>query len=218
MPFVIATKKLSDAQKNLLIQSGLEITDYNAIEKYRLENTNAKFRIPVSAILTSVSATEILLEKDPSFDRLYVVGQRSADLLEKNGFQADHVAEYASELASYILAHHPKDQTLHFFCSRQRRDELPERLRSSGFELNEVHLYAIKPNHQTFQRKIDGVLFLSPSAVRSFCDANAQRDFMAFCIGKTTAAEAEKYQLKTIVANATSFESLIAVCVKYFKG
>lgn len=216
MPYVVATKILSEAQKNLLIQGGVEVTDYNALQKYRLENTNADFRFPVSAIVTSVSATEILLERNPRFDRLYVVGQKSADLLEKNGFQADHVAEYASELASYILAHHPKDQTLHFFCSRQRRDELPERLRSNGFELKEVHLYDIKPDHRSFQRKIDGVLFLSPSAVRSFCDANPQRDFPAFCIGKTTAAEAEKYQLKTIVANATSYESLIAVCVKYF--
>jgi uroporphyrinogen-III synthase len=218
MPFVIATKKLSDTQKNLLIQGGVEVTDYNAIQKYRLENTNANFRFPVLAIVTSVSATEILLERNPRFDRLYVVGQRSADLLVNQGFQPDHIAEYGSELARYISDHHPKDQTLHFFCSRQRRDELPELLKSNGFDLAEVHLYDIKQDHRSFRSNIDGVLFLSPSAVRSFCEANVQRDFMAFCIGKTTAAEAEKYQLKTIVANATSYESLIAVCVKYFKG
>ena len=76
MPFVVATKKLSDSQKNLLIQGGLEITDYNAIEKYRLENTIANIDFPVSAIVSSAYATQLLLEQNPQFDRLYVVGKK----------------------------------------------------------------------------------------------------------------------------------------------
>ena len=218
MPFVIATKKLSDAQKNLLIQGDIEVTDYNAIEKYRLENTSANIDFPVSAIVSSAYATEILLEQDPQFNRLYVVGKKSAVRLEQNGHQPDLVADNASDLADYILSNHPKDKTLHYFCSRQRRDELPGRLTLNGFDLKEVHLYDIKSNQLAFKRAVDAVLFLSPSAVRSFCEANHQRDFIAFCIGNTTAMEAETYRLKTKVPNATSYESLIAVCIKYFKG
>ena len=218
MPFVVATKKLSDSQKNLLIQSGLEITDYNAIEKYRLENSSANINFPVSAIVSSAYATELLLEQHPQFDRLYVVGKKSAELLKKNGYQPDFVADNASDLADYILSNHPKDRTLHFFCSKQRRDELPDKLTRNGLNLKEIHLYDIKPNHLSFQRKVDAVLFLSPSAVRSFCYANDQRDFMAICIGNTTAMEAEKYRLKTKVPNATSYESLITACVKHFQS
>jgi len=218
MPFVIATKKLSDAQKNLLIQGDIEVTDYNAIEKYRLENTSANIDFPVSAIVSSAYATEILLEQDPQFNRLYVVGKRSADRLEQNGHQPDLIADNASDLADYILSYPPKDKTLHYFCSRQRRDELPDRLTLDGFDLKEVHLYDIKSNQLAFKRAVDAVLFMSPSAVRSFCEANHQRDFIAFCIGNTTAMEAETYRLKTKVPNATSYESLIAVCIKYFKG
>ena len=218
MPFVVATKKLSDSQKNLLIQSGLEITDYNAIEKYRLENSSANINFPVSAIVSSAYATELLLEQHPQFDRLYVVGKKSAEILKKNGCQPDYVAEYAAELASYILKFHPQESDLYFFCSKQRRDELPDRITKSGFNLKEIHLYDIKANHLSFERKIDAVLFLSPSAVQSFCDANDQRDFMAICIGNTTAMEAEKYRLKTKVPNATSYESLITACVKHFQS
>jgi len=218
MPFVIATKKLSDAQKNLLIQGDIEVTDYNAIEKYRLENTSANIDFPVSAIVSSAYATEILLEQDPQFNRLYVVGKRSADRLEQDGHQPDLIADNASDLADYILSYPPKDKTLHYFCSRQRRDELPDRLTLDGFDLKEVHLYDIKSNQLAFKRAVDAVLFMSPSAVRSFCEANHQRDFIAFCIGNTTAMEAEKYRLKTKVPNATSYESLIAVCINYFKG
>jgi len=218
MPFVIATKKLSDAQKNLLIQGDIEVTDYNAIEKYRLENTSANIDFPVSAIVSSAYATEILLEQDPQFNRLYVVGKRSADRLEQDGHQPDLIADNASDLADYILSYPPKDKTLHYFCSRQRRDELPDRLTLDGFDLKEVHLYDIKSNQLAFKRAVDAVLFMSPSAVRSFCEANHQRDFIAFCIGNTTAMEAETYRLKTKVPNATSYESLIAVCIKYFKG
>lgn len=217
MAFVVATKKLSESQKNLLIQSGLEITDYNAIEKYPLDNSTKNLNFPVSAIVSSAYATRLLLEKNPKFDDLYVVGQKSADLLEIQGYQPNYIANYADELADYIIQHHPKNKILYFFCSQQRRDELPDRLKTNGFKLKEIHLYAIQNRPLHFDRTVDAVLFLSPSAVRSFCKANEQRDFIAFCIGKTTAAEADKYQLKTQMANATSYESLIATCVNYFR-
>ena len=218
MPFVVATKKLSDSQKNLLIQGGIEITDYNAIEKYRLENTNANIDFPLSAIVSSAYATQLLLEQNPQFDRLYVVGKKSAELLRRNGFQPDFIANYATELADFIMKNHPKKKALHFFCSKQRRDELPNQLSADGFELTEIYLYDIKSNYLAFKRPIDAVLFLSPSAVRSFCDANEQRDFVAFCIGNTTAMEAKKYRLETRVPKSTSYESLIATCVKHFQS
>ena len=218
MPFVVATKKLSEPQKNLLIQGNIEITDYNAIKKYRLENSSANINFPVSAIVSSTYATQLLLDQHPQFQQLYVVGKKSAALLRENGFKPDYVAEYAAELATYIIRYHPQESDLYFFCSKQRREELPDKLVGNGLNLKEIHLYDIKPNHLSFQRKIDAVLFLSPSAVRSFCEANTQRNFIAFCIGNTTAMQAEKYRLKTQVPNSTTYESLIATCVKYFQS
>ena len=218
MAFVIATKRLTDGQKNLLVQSGLEIADYNAIEKYPLENTAAHVDLPISAIVSSAYGTQLLLKQDPQFNRLYVVGKTSAKLLLSNGFQPDFVAENASELADFILKNHPMEKALYFFCSQQRRNELPDKLTFNSFDVKEIYLYAIRAHHMTFQRKVDAVLFLSPSAVRSFCDANDQRNFVAFCIGNTTAIEAKKYRLEVKVPQSTSYESLIATCVKHFRS
>ena len=218
MAFVIATKRLTDGQKNLLIQSGLEIADYNAIDKYPLEKTSTNVDFPVSAIVSSAYGTQLLLKQNPRFDRLYVVGKQSAKLLQSNDFQPNFTAENAAQLADFILRNHPKEKALHFFCSQQRRNELPDKLTLNSFHLEEIYLYRIRAHHVIFQRKVDAVLFLSPSAVRSFCDANDQRDFVAFCIGNTTAIEAKKYRLEVKVPKSTSYESLIATCVKHFRS
>ena len=94
-------------------------------------------------------------------------------------------------------------------------------------ELTELlHQY----NHEYYQnsislvsdREFDGLLFFSPSGVTSFIEANPNVNVRtekntAFCIGKTTANEAEKYFNTVIVSNATTVESTIAKAVNTLK-
>nr|MBX2828949.1 uroporphyrinogen-III synthase [Flavobacteriaceae bacterium] len=65
-----------------------------------------------------------------------------------------------------------------------------------------------------FDQKWDGILFFSPSGIKSFLSENTMGNAIAICIGETTASEAKKYTRNVIVANATRIESVIAKAVK----
>lgn len=105
-----------------------------------------------------------------------------------------------------------------FFCSNQRRDELPAMLGSNGIEVHEVITYETIETPVTVRESIDGVLFFSPSAVSSFFSANRLPDStVCFAIGNTTAKAITAYtNNKVIISQTPDQHSMLAQVQEYF--
>ena len=88
--------------------------------------------------------------------------------------------------------------------------------------MTEIEVYKTMLTPKKFENPFDGILFFSPSGVQSFVigqiinsdEIPAFGGMTAFCIGKTTASEAEKYFGKVEVSPETTVESVIEKVVK----
>lgn len=214
MSTVLSTKKLAENQRSLLLNAGLTLVEYNAIKI-----DFVPFEVPeniVNAIFTSQNAVLSIQNSEFRIQNCFCVGEKTKQLLEKNGFRVIKNTEYASELADYLVKHH-KNETFHFFCGNLRSDEIPSKLKENKIAFEEIQVYNTTLIPKKIERQFDAILFFSPSGVRSFFSENKVNDAKAICIGTTTASEANKYTDNVIISNATTVESVIAKAVKILK-
>lgn len=212
---VLSTKKLSLSQKNLFLNSGLSLVEYNAIKIEFLDFDLPKKEIK-NAIITSKNSAKSIIERQLKIHNCFVVGKKTADFLKSHNFNISEVSDYGRDLAK-IISEKYRDEKFIFFCGNLRREELPSLLKGEGIEFQEVEVYKTSLNKQSFLQEFEGIMFYSPSGVKSFTSKNKIKDSTAFCIGKTTAKEAEQYTENIIIANKPSIENLIVTVVKHYK-
>ena len=215
MPRLLSTKKLALHQKELLLNAGFSFVEYDAIhilpKAFNLENHSVK-----NAIFTSKNAVKEVLKKKLPITNCFCVGEKTKNLLEQNQLKVLEMGTSAKELAHLILEKYKTEKFI-FFCGDKRRDELPEILNANKVEFEEIQVYKTALNLREFQQKFDGILFFSPSGVQSFTAKNNLKGTIAFCIGKTTAAEARKHTSAVEIAGSPAIENVIARTAKYFK-
>ncbi|HBC03198.1 MAG TPA: uroporphyrinogen-III synthase [Aequorivita sp.] len=214
MKSVLSTKKLSPSQRELLINAGVSLVEYNAI-KIEFVPFEVSENID-NAIFTSQNAVKAVMSYGLGDRSCFCVGEKTKSLLEENGQNVIKMAEYASELGDY-LAKNYKNDSFQFFCGNIRSDEIPSKLIENDIIFEEIEVYKTTLNPKKFERQFDAVLFFSPSGVRSFVSENKMNNSKAICIGTTTATEAKKYTENVVIANATTVESVIAKAVKLLK-
>ena len=212
---LLSTKKLAEHQKQLLLNSGLGLVEYDFISvKPQSFEINI---IPRNLIFSSKNAVLAVLDH-PKVDLLkerksFAVGVKTSALLRENGFTIARIANNAEELAYEIKEFHKMEEFM-FFCGKKRLDAIPSQLRENGIGLTEVEVYDTILNPKKFDRIFDGVLFFSPSGVESYCSENDLSESIAFCIGNTTASEAKKYTNQVVIASNPSIENVIVQAVK----
>lgn len=214
---VLSTKKLSVNQRELLLNRGIGLVERDFISIVPLP-----FEIPAipeNIIFTSKNSVKAILDhplkKQLQQKKIFCVGEKTFEFLQQNGFRVSKMANYGANLASEIINNHSKEEFL-FFCGKKRHEALPEALMSAGVDLTQVEVYDTQSYSKKNDRIFNGVLFFSPSAVKSYCSENDLAESVAFCIGKTTAAEAGKYTSNIIIASTPSIENVIVQVVKYF--
>ena len=215
MKTVLSTKILTPSQKELFLNSGLGLVEYDAL---KIEPLDVK--IPFNYfnyIFTSKNAVKVFLNqsegREKSTLRAYCVGEKTKGLLEENGFKVLEMAENASELAEILVKDHPNKPFL-FLCGNKRRDELPETLTKNNVQYKELEVYRTHLNPKAFQREFDGILVFSPSGVRSYILENSLGNSTLFCIGETTATEAQKHSKNIIIANKPTVENVLVQAIK----
>lgn len=214
MPTVLSTKKLALNQKELLLNSGIGFTEYDsiAIEFVDIDLPEQKIE---NAIFTSKNSLRAIKSKNLDITRCFCVGSKTAAMAEQMGFQVVETAANARELAEIIIRTYP-DKNFRFFCGNSRRDELPEMLQQQNIALEEIEVYQTNLNIQEFRSDYDGILFYSPSGVKSYTSKNTL-DSIAFCIGDTTASEAKKHTTRIVTPGTPGIENLIAAVAKTFR-
>ncbi|MDH7447283.1 uroporphyrinogen-III synthase [Aquimarina sp. 2201CG14-23] len=212
---ILSTKKLSVAQKELLLNAGIGVVAYSAIEIEILDISGTYTSPIANAIFTSKNAVKAIQNTDIIIDVCFCVGENTKKLLEENGQKVVETAKNASDLGKIIAKKHKTEQ-FSFFCGNIRRDELPAILKENDIHLEEKVVYKTHIKTRKLNRNFDGVFFFSPSGVQSYFSNNVIGTGTAFCIGNTTASEIKKYTNNIIVANKPTVENVIVQAVKYF--
>lgn len=214
MARILSSRILTQPQGNLLLNADISYVDYSAIHIVFKPYEGPK--AIENAIVTSQNTVKALVENKVAITRCFCVGEKTKALLEAHGYTVVVMKPYGSELAQELVSHYA-DLTFVFFCGNQRREVIPTALRENHIAFEEYHLYETVLNPQKFNRQFDGILFFSPTQVKSYVECNKLDQEIAFCIGTTTAAEAKKHATNVIVARQPTVENVIVQVVKTYR-
>ncbi len=88
-------------------------------------------------------------------------------------------------------------------------DTIPEKL-ADKTDLKQLIVYTTHELVHTVGELFDGILFFSPSAVKSFCSVNMMgQHTICFAVGSTTARSLEPFTQKIIVAATPGGQAMI---------
>ncbi|MFA5297566.1 MAG: uroporphyrinogen-III synthase [Lutibacter sp.] len=213
---ILSTKKLSATQKELL--NNFFVDEIELIEI--TFNPSVKLQNPIkNVIFTSKNAIIGILNhfslEELEFENVYCVGDKTAQFLKDKNIQVTAKMNSAEELADEILLN--KDiKEVYFFCGNIRRNELPEILTENNIKVNEVEVYTTNFKPVKIKNTYDGILFFSPSSVKSYLLENTDTKSIVFCIGNTTASEAIDDFENVFVADEPTIENVIKSVNQYF--
>ena len=230
---VLSTKKIDSRLLKEAARDGIRIIEEDFIVTLPVEGNEVKAMVREwvigsghqAAIFTSSHAVEntvMLAGKAtiPLHWKIYCLSgatqKKVLDLLP--GSEIIGSASDARSLGKTIV-----EQGLHkrlvFFCSDKRRDDLPDLLKESNIELNEVVVYRTVETPVKIFEQIDAVLFFSPSGVSSFFSLNKlEESTVCFAIGATTEKAVSLYtKNKVIICQAPGLHLMINEVRKYFQ-
>ena len=217
---IVSTKKLLPNQKQELVDANFTVIEEDFIET-NIKNFELS-KVNNNLIFTSQNAVQSILQhpkcEDLKSKDVFSIGMKTKDLLTENGFNVIAYTGYAADLAEIISLIYSKE-TFTFFSGNLRRDVLPNTLKENGITFNEIEVYETKITSKKITKKLDGILFFSPSAVESYFKMNTIKDETCFCIGETTAEALENKKVKTIViADKPSVENVITEVLEYYNN
>ena len=176
----------------------------------------------ITAVFTSknaVQAFDQIVNAEVPW-KIFCIGQSTKDIVSKI-FGEEKIlgtADNASELSDVILQDKEIKKVI-FFCGKQRREELPQKLKGEAIEVEEIVVYETMETPQKLSRKVyDGILFFSPSAVNSFFSLNKiNEQTQVFAIGKTTGDAIYKHlKREIIIAETPSEENILELVISHF--
>ncbi|WP_436487213.1 uroporphyrinogen-III synthase [Chitinophaga sp. ARDCPP14] len=234
---ILSTRHLTDSSVAVAGESGIHIDVQDFIQIKPLKNEMLLgeerllqvFRPETVHVFTSANAARILdkyyLHQDDTF---YVISEPNICCISgstrkavENVFTDCNIlaeSPYGSELARIIIQ---LDITsVNFFCGSIRRNELPDTLQEAGIEVKEFVIYENIPAPAVIADHYDGILFFSPSAVKSYLSANRLNSkTVCFAIGRTTATELREHtDNKIIISTDISEESMVQTAIFYFNN
>ena len=144
---VLSTKKLAPNQKELLLNAGIGLVEKDFISIVPLDFKVTQ--IPENLIFTSKNAVKAILKhslvKEFQAKKVFCVGSKTAEFLEKKGFSITETADYGADLADIIVEKYRAEDFI-FFCGRKRNPDLPERLKKANVNFTEVEVYDTRPS------------------------------------------------------------------------
>ncbi len=150
--------------------------------------------------------------------KIYSLGPNTSKLVTEvfPGSAIVGTAPSAEGLAELIVADGNKEVV--FFCGDIRLDTLPDRLGKAGVRVSETIVYETISSSEKIEGTFDGVLFFSPSGVKSFFEANdLGPETVLFAVGNTTAAEVAKYTgNKVFVSEVPKKGEVLKMAIGYF--
>lgn len=225
---ILSTKKLRQETIDKASVNDIEIEELPFITTEPIKDEQLKTSLRgflqqnITAVFTSknaVLAFDQIVNAEVPWN-IYCIGESTQKSVAKlfGEEKVSGTADNASDLADIILQD-PEVRKVIFFCGKQRREELPEKLKSAEIDLEEIVVYETFETPQKMSRKhYDGILFFSPSAVKSFFSLNKlNEEIQVFAIGKTTADTIQKnIKRELIIAENPGEENMIDQVISHF--
>jgi uroporphyrinogen-III synthase len=171
-------------------------------------------------IITSKNTVNILLNTYNTSElehiNFYCVGEKTAKLITDRKLNLITCSPTSEKLAQNITELY-NISNFTFICGEMRRNELERILKNRKIQLNEFNIYSttLSPSEIRLY-PTDGILFFSPSGIKSYVLKNAITTETLFCIGNTTATEAKKHSTNIIIAKNQTIESVIESVKKHY--
>ena len=215
MKTIVSTKILTETQKSVLSGIDMQLIEHNFISVNLLP---IKLSFPYNLLIfTSQNAVKSVLQHPLAAalknSIMLCVGERTAQLLEKSGFTVRCSFDYATDLTKYLSANLKDFEKMHriaFFAGTQRLETLPQFFAKYLPNVEEITAYQTKLTPITIHKKVDSILFFSPSGVESYHSCNPAGEEKVFCIGDTTAEAAQRYWKDVVIAEKPTIDSVLA--------
>jgi uroporphyrinogen-III synthase len=225
---ILSTRPLPAEIINDALQKGIVIDVISFIETSPILTIEVQQEIEqallqrILVVFTSMNAVEAvaneMIEMRPDWE-IYCIGSQTSKLVAEY-FGEESIkgkAQSAEELAELIIDNEDPNE-IYFFCGSKRRDILPNMLRENEFNVWEVEVYQTNDLPVTINKNYAGILFYSPSAVKSYFKNNkAPEHSLLFAIGETTAAEIKIFSNnQVIIAEEPGKENLATLALEFF--
>ena len=220
---LLSTKIVSKKFKDLLIKNNYQIEEKSFIKILPFKS-KSNISILENIIFTSKNAVEIILKNYMIKNNLankdiYCVGQSTAELIKRNNLNLIKSEDNSKNLSKFILANFKNSKnSFTYFSGKKRIRELENNLKKNNINIIVHEVYDTLLTPIKINDLYDGVIFYSPSAVKSFFKGNnSLNNTYGFCIGNTTAKELSNYSNRFSVAKSNSEENMLESIDKYFK-
>lgn len=228
---ILSTRPLDEALVDEALQHQITIDSISFIQTEDITDVSISIQIKklakklIAVVFTSRNGVEAVIKNlrednlQPPW-KIYCIGAATQSSIKDYFISANILAtgRNAAELSEAII--NDKVKEVVFFCGDQRRDELPQQLQKSNIEVEEIVVYKTNEIPVKVDKEYNGILFFSPSAVKSFFSVNSiHTDTVLFSIGDTTADEIRKNcNNKTIISDFPSKDKLVGEVIKYFNS
>lgn len=217
---IFSTKSFTEDQRLLFHEKVVpESSDFIKININRIHPRHLKNEIK-NVVITSKNAVEALVTNysaaELQFKNIYCVGRRTKRLVEKRIGPVLHTEKNAKKLAEYLVEFMEGTEVT-YFCSDLRLDDLPTILTKNNIKVNEIEAYQTKFDAFKINETVEGVMFYSPSTVKSYKqENNVENGTIAFCIGESTAKEASRHFKDVRIAKIPTVESVIELVNEHY--
>ena len=227
---IIATKELDGKLIELAATYNINLVVKPVIRIINLDNgvevaealKNADYDAIVFTSKNAVKAfSEVQLKykfKVPS-KLVYAVGHETAKFLKMLGFKAIYPARQNARALARLIRQNKDLKSVLFICGLKHRKELPEILNKHHIKVKPVAVYdTLNLNPKVNLRGVQGVLFFSPSAVKSYFFSNSDHPGITyFSIGNSTTETLQRFtHNRVITAREPSKTELLREAYKYF--
>ena len=216
---LLSTKLLLPQEVEAFAALGFQVESLPLI-RVQLSETIEAFPQADFAIFTSGNALEAL-QRHPAAKalaphRAFCVGAKTRERLESAGWEVIASFGYAQQLANYLVEQYA-GYSFVFFCGESRMETLPKVLAKRGIPCHECLTYTTELTPKKLAKHYDGLLFFSPSAVRSFLVANSFAEEKIFCIGSTTQSALPE-GVSSYIAHSPTLEGMMERCREIFNN
>ena len=218
MTTILATIKLKKAEKAKLTDANINVIEHKFIKIQKINFTVKTLNEFV--VFTSKNSIKSVLKNNIATKvkekQVICVGQKTKKLLEQNGFKVVNYADYADDLGLLIKDKYV-NKSFTFFSGNIRRNTLPYVFNENNIKWNEYVVYETTLNPKEIKEQVDGILFFSPSAVKSYLMKNKLENETCFCIGTTTAKALESRTKNILIASKPTVEHVIDEVLQFYK-
>ena len=215
---ILSTKKLRPGQRQYLLNAGFLVTEADFIAVNPISFKSKK--LSKNLIFTSQNGFKSFVKevgKEGIADRnIFCVGKKNAEAIEKQGYRVTAFADYAEDLAALLIKQY-SNEAFTFLSGSMRRNTLPQTLTEAGVEFSEIEVYTTKLTPHKINTAPNGILFFSPSGIKSYLKENSIQNEVCFCIGKTTAEALTGITTNIVTATRPSVDNVIIQCIKYYR-